>query len=265
MPSASRAARSASGVVPAEARQLLVAEPGALDGGEQLGGLGVGRGRRAARRSSPTSRSSATFRPISARNQAEMPVASPTTGSGTPRRSRPSSRHSRESDGSRNRRRTRGAAVRCAWRVDSQAWPLLVDPVDRLVRVRVAGVDAGEVVERRGPARVLGQRPDPGLLETPERLVQRRAERPVDGHHLARGLHLAAERPVGGRELVEREARQLDDDVVERGLEGGDGRAGHDVRDLGEPAPDRDLGRDPGDRVARGLARERRRAATRAG
>ena len=65
--------------------------------------------------------------------------------------------------------------------------------------------------------------------------------------------------PVGARELVEREARQLDDDVVERGLEGGDGRAGHDVRDLGQAPPDRDLGRDPGDRVARRLRGERGR------
>ena len=189
-----------------------------------------------------------------------MPVASPTTASGTPRRSRPSSRHSRLSDGSRNRRRTIGAAVRWAWRVDSQACARLVDPADRLVGLGVAGVDAGEVVERRRPGVVLGQRPDAGLLEPAQRLVQRRPERPVDGHHLAGRLHLAAERPVRARELVEREARQLDDDVVERRLERGDGRAGDHVRDLGQPAPDRDLGRDPGDRVARRLRGQGRRA-----
>src|SRR5439155_27165603 len=97
----------------------------------------------------------------------------------------------------------------------------LVDPADRLVRVTVAGVDRGKVVERRSPGGVLGERAHAGLLEAAERLVERRAERPVDRHYLARRLHLAAERPIGRRELVEREARQLDDDVVERRLERG--------------------------------------------
>ena len=122
------------------------------------------------------------------------------------------------------RRRALGVARRLA------GLARLVDPADRLVGIGVAGVDAREVVERRRPAGVLGERPDAGLLEAAERLVERGAEGPVDGHHLAGRLHLAAERPVGAGELVEREARQLDDDVVERGLERGDGRAGHDVR-----------------------------------
>ena len=174
------------------------------------------------------------------------------TASGTPRRSRPSSRHSRLSLGSRNRFRTIGAADRWAWRVDSHASPALVDPADRLVVETLlrAGVHGGEVVEDGRPGGVLGERPDAGLLEPAQRLVQRRPERPVDGHHLAGRLHLAAERPVRARELVEREARQLHDHVVQGRLERGHGRAGHDVRDLGEAAADRDLGRDPGDRVA---------------
>ncbi len=135
-----------------------------------------------------------------------------------------------------------------------------VHPVDGLVGVGIPGIDAGQVVEGRTPGVVLGQRPDARLLEPAKRLVERRAEGPVDGHHLAGRLHLAAERPVGARELVEREARQLDHHVVERRLEGGDCRAGHHVRDLGQPAADGDLGRDPGDRVARRLRRQRRRA-----
>ena len=136
----------------------------------------------------------------------------------------------------------------------------LVDPADRLVGVGIAAVDPGQVVERGAPGVVLGERPDTGLLEAAQRLVERRAERPVDGHHLAGRLHLAAQRPVGTWELVEREARQLDHDVVEGRLEGRHGRAGHDVRDLGQPAADGDLGRDPGDRVAGRLRGERRGA-----
>ena len=207
-----------------------------------------------------TSASSATLRPISARNHGAIPVAPPMTASGTPRRIRPRIRHSRLSDGSRNRRRTIGAAARWAWRVEFARLARLVDPGDRLVGVGVARVDAGQVAHRRAPGVVLGQRPDAGLLETAERLVECRPECPVDGHHLAGRLHLAAERPVGAGELVEREARQLDHDVVERRFEGRHGRAGDHVRDLGEPPPDRDLGRDPGDRVAGRLGGQRGRA-----
>ncbi len=135
----------------------------------------------------------------------------------------------------------------------------LVDPADRLVGIGIAGIDAGQVVERRAPRDVLGERSDARLLEPAERLVERGPERPVDRHHLAGRLHLAAERPVRARELVEREARQLDHDVVERRLEGGDGRTRHHVRDLGQPPPDRDLRGDPGDRVAGRLGCQRGR------
>jgi hypothetical protein len=54
------------------------------------------------------------LRPISARNHGLMPVAARTTSCGTPRRSRPRTRHSRESDGSRNCFSTIGAADRWA-------------------------------------------------------------------------------------------------------------------------------------------------------
>ena len=180
--------------------------------------------------------------------------------SGTPRRSRPRIRHSRLSDGleelPKHDRRRR--ALREARGLAGVA--ALVDPADRLVLVGVAAVDRAEVVEHRLPGRVLGQRTGACLLEAAQRLVERGPERPVDRHHLAGRLHLAAERPVGRGELVEREARQLDDDVVEGRLEGGDGRAGDDVRDLGESPADGDLGGDAGDRVAGRLAGERGRA-----
>ena len=128
-----------------------------------------------------------------------------------------------------------------------------IDPADGLVGVQRTGIDASEIVEARAPGEVLGKRPHAGLLQTAQCLVESRPKRPIDGHDLAGRLHLAAEGPVRARELVEREARQLDHDIVKCGLEGGDRRAGHDVRDLGEPAADRDLCCDAGDRVARRL------------
>ena len=83
----------------------------------------------------------------------------------------------------------------------------------------------------------------------------------VDRHHLAGRLHLRAERAVAERELVERPARDLDDAVVERRLEGGRRLAGDGVRDLVQPLADGDLGRDAGDRVAGRLRGQRRGAA----
>ena len=119
----------------------------------------------------------------------------------------------------------------------------------------------GQVVERRAPGRILGQEAGARLLQAAQRLVERRAEGPVDGHDLAGRLHLRAELAVGGRELVEREARQLDDDIVERRLEGGHGRAGDGVGDLLQPSADGDLGGHPGDRVAGRLRGQGGRAA----
>ena len=209
------------------------------------------------------------LRPISARNQGLIPVAARMTSWGTPRRSRPSTRHSRESDGSTNCLRTIGAAERCANRELSHASPR--SSIQRIDRVLARGVervaplldrrpvDRGEVVERRAPAGVLAQRPRAGLLQAAERLVERRAEGAVDRHHLAGRLHLRPEPAVRRRELVEREPRQLDDDVVERRLERRDGRARDDVGDLGQRAAGGDLGRDPRDRVAGRLRRQRRR------
>ena len=54
-------------------------------------------------------------------------------------------------------------------------------------------------------------------------------------------------------ELVEGPARDLDDAVVEGGLEGGGGLAGDGVRDFVEGPADGDLGSDAGDGVAGGL------------
>ena len=138
--------------------------------------------------------------------------------------------------------------------VDRQA----LEPLPALVGVR-ARVDRGEVVERRRPGRILAHRSGARLLEAPERLVERGPEGAVDRHDLAGRLHLRAEAPVGRRELVEREARQLDHDVVQRGLEGSDRRPRDHVGDLGQRPARRDLGRDARDRVARRLRRQRGR------
>ena len=123
------------------------------------------------------------------------------------------------------------------------------------------GGPAGQHVERRPPGRVLGQEAGSGLLEPAQGLVQRRAEGALDGHDLAGGLHLRAQGAVGGGELVEGEARQLDHHVVEGRLEGGHGGAGDGVGDLVEPSPDRDLRGHAGDGIAGGLGGQRRRAA----
>ncbi len=56
-------------------------------------------------------------------------------------------------------------------------------------------------------------------LEAAQRLLQRLLERAADRHHLADRLHLRREAVVGLAELLEREARHLGDDVVDRRLE----------------------------------------------
>ncbi len=91
-------------------------------------------------------------------------------------------------------------------------------------------------------------------------LDERLAERPADAHRLAHRLHLRAEPRVGARELLEREARDLHDDVVERRLEARRRRLRQVVRDLVERVADCELRRDLCDRVAGRLRRERRRA-----
>src|SRR5439155_14631955 len=84
--------------------------------------------------------------------------------------------------------------------------------------------------------RALRQPPrlSPVELSAPLRLLVGLEERAADSHRLADGLHLRPERAVGARELLEREARELDDDVIERRLEAGRRRAGEVVRDLVE-------------------------------
>ena len=91
----------------------------------------------------------------------------------------------------------------------SSASSQLVVAVERQRDDRLEAVDAG--------------------LEAAQRLLQRLLERAADRHHLAHRLHLRGEAVVGAREFLEREARNLGDDVVDRRLERCRRRAARDV------------------------------------
>ncbi len=65
---------------------------------------------------------------------------------------------------------------------------------------------------------------------------------------------------VNGAELVERPARNLHDDVVDRRLEGGESRAGDIVRYLVESVSNRYLGGNSCDGISRRFGRQGRRA-----
>src|SRR5262249_16749599 len=115
-----------------------------------------------------------------------------------------------------------------------------------------AGWDVLEALPRRGRDRI--------QLPRAHRLEEGLREGAADAHGLADRLHLRAEGGVGAGELLEGEARELDDDVVKRGLEARRRRAREVVGDLVERVADRELGGDLGDRVAGRLRRERRGA-----
>ena len=97
-------------------------------------------------------------------------------------------------------------------------------------------------------------------LARAHRLAVGLVEAAADAHRLADRLHLRRQRLVGAGELLEREARRLDDDVVDRRLERGRRRAGDVVRDLVQRVADREPRGDLRDRVAGGLGGQRRRA-----
>ena len=101
------------------------------------------------------------------------------------------------------------------------------------------------------------------LAREAPRLQERFAERAADAHRLADRLHLRAERRVGAGELLEREARELDDDVVEGRLEACGRRPGEVVGNLVERVADRELGGDLRDQAARRLRGQGGRAGDR--
>lgn len=134
----------------------------------------------------------------------------------------------------------------------------LLDPVHPTVlrygqvlqqRVQTFCLDLGA-----GPvARALG-------FERAHHLAEGLGEVAADGHRLADGLHRRGQCAVGTGELLERESRCLDHHVVQRRLEAGRRLLGDVVDDLVEGVPDGQLGGHLGDRVARGLGRQSRRA-----
>ena len=97
-------------------------------------------------------------------------------------------------------------------------------------------------------------------LERADALQERLLEGAADRHRLADRLHLRRQRLVGLRELLEREARDLDDDVVDGRLERRRRDPRDVVRDLVEAVAERELGGDLGDREAGCLRGEGRRA-----
>ena len=109
-----------------------------------------------------------------------------------------------------------------------------------------------QVLRRRGQ---IGRRVQ---LARAHRLLERLLEGPADGHGLPHALHVRGELAVGQRELLERPARHLDDDVVECGLEARRRLARDVVVDLVQRVAHGQPGGDLGDREPCGLGGERR-------
>ena len=98
-------------------------------------------------------------------------------------------------------------------------------------------------------------------LQAPERLLKGFLEAAADGHGLAHRLHLGGETGVGARELLEGEARDLGDHVIDGRLEGRRRAAPRDlVLELIERVAHRELGGDLGDGEPGGLGGQRRGA-----
>src|SRR5262249_53388964 len=97
-------------------------------------------------------------------------------------------------------------------------------------------------------------------VEHAQGLLDDLGEGAADGHDLADALHLAADAQVGAAELAQVPAGDLDHQVVERRLEEGGGAAGGGVGDVRRRVAGGGGGGDVGERVAGGLAGERRRA-----
>ena len=114
--------------------------------------------------------------------------------------------------------------------------------------------------QRRVIAAVVGRvEADRAVLEAAHRTVERVAERAAERHDLAHRVHAGGERVVRAGELLEVEAGDLHDDVVDRRLEGRTRPTRDVVGDLIERVAERKTCRDLRDRETRRLGRERGR------
>ena len=136
--------------------------------------------------------------------------------------------------------RRRAAAQKLRYRVEAQV-RRAVDLLPELARLPRAQLSVGQ-----------GFAASDGAPRLRQRLGEVRAYR----EHFACRLHARAEREVRLREAVEGPRRDLDRDVVERGLGERAARAGDGVRHLGKFEAERYLRRHARDRVAGRLARE---------
>ena len=124
------------------------------------------------------------------------------------------------------------------------------------IRAGEARADLSEVGEG-GVAELTAAAEAPGAdLEGAEGLLEGFLERAPDGHRLADGLHRGGEGGVGADELLEREARDLRDDVVDGRLEAGRRGLRDIVLQLVERVAHGELGGDLRDREAGGLGGE---------
>jgi hypothetical protein len=103
--------------------------------------------------------------------------------------------------------------------------------------------------------------PGDARFQATQRFLQRLLEVAPHRHDFADRFHLRGQAVVGTREFLEREARDLGHDVIDRRLERGRRQAARDVvLELVERIANRKLGGDLCDREARGLGSQRRRA-----
>ena len=100
---------------------------------------------------------------------------------------------------------------------------------------------------------------DCAVLEAAHRAVERVAERAAERHHLPDGVHSGRQRVVRTGELLEVEARDFHDDVVDRRFERGPRPTRDVVRDLIERVAERQPRGDLRDRETRRLRGERGR------
>ena len=96
-------------------------------------------------------------------------------------------------------------------------------------------------------------------LQRAERLLQALLEAAADGHRLAHGLHRGRQHGLGALVLLEREARDLGDDIIDRRLERSRRHAGDVIGQLVERVAYGEFRGDLGNREAGGLRGERRR------